>query len=396
MRRGWFRRGAGGRDRGLQGFGQRRRRRARSAVAVPRSASHAATAADWSALGSGLAGRLVRPGDAQYATARQNFNPRFDATAPAGIAYCEHAADVAECLAFVRRFGLAVTPRCGGHSYVGASLVPGLVIDVSPMGSIRADTGSGTAVIGAGARMVDVYSRLTAARSRSRPARARRSAYPGLTLGGGVGVVTRAYGILSDNLRSVDVVTADGKTLHLRQRRQLRPVLGLSRRWRRDLRGGDLLHLRHPSGERARRVLPGLAVVGGPVGDRRVAALGAPAPDELWSNLHALDGESQSTATIQVGGTYIGCAVGRPAADRLVDGQIGTRPSSQVVETTGYGHAMMLEAGCTGSAPASATCPVRCLAAPPTASWSARRSTPPPTSSPVRCPARPSTRSWPR
>src|SRR3569833_1080462 len=109
--------------------------------------------------GLGMAG-LATGACSPPAGARTNFNPRSDAIRPAGFAYCESPLDVAECLSFVRRYGMPVTPRCGGHSYTGASLVSGLVIDVSPVSSVRADASSNVATIGAGARLVDVYDRL--------------------------------------------------------------------------------------------------------------------------------------------------------------------------------------------------------------------------------------------
>ena len=62
-----------------------------------------ATAADWSALGQGLAGQLIQPADADYDTARLLFDPRFDSLRPAGIAFCDNPQDVAQCLAFVQR-----------------------------------------------------------------------------------------------------------------------------------------------------------------------------------------------------------------------------------------------------------------------------------------------------
>ncbi|MEV5754652.1 FAD-dependent oxidoreductase [Actinoallomurus sp. NPDC052308] len=145
--------------------------------------------------------------------ARRNFNPRFDTVRPAGIAYCENPHDVSECLNFVRRFGLPVTPRCGGHSYTGASLVPGLVIDVSPMSAIRADAPSETATIGAGARLIDVYDKLSAADVSIPAGSCPTVGISGLTLGGGIGVVSRAHGVLSDNLRAIELVTADGRKL---------------------------------------------------------------------------------------------------------------------------------------------------------------------------------------
>ena len=170
-----------------------------------------ASPADWTALGRGLAGHLVRPEDSDYDTARLLFNPRFDGQRPAGIAFCQNPSDVAECLAFVRRFGVAVTPRSGGHSYAGFSSGPGLVVDVTRMNAVT-DVGSGTARVGAGTRLVDLYAGLDAYGVTVPGGSCPTVGVAGLVLGGGIGVVSRAYGTLSDNLRSVQIVTPDGTT----------------------------------------------------------------------------------------------------------------------------------------------------------------------------------------
>ena len=75
--------------------------------------------ADWTALGRDLSGPLVRPGESSYTVSKRLFDPRFDSLHPAGIAYCRNPHDVATCLAFVRKFGIPVAARCGGHSYAG-------------------------------------------------------------------------------------------------------------------------------------------------------------------------------------------------------------------------------------------------------------------------------------
>src|SRR4051812_17214130 len=75
------------------------------------------SAADWRALAAGLEGTILQPESAGYAGARLLFNARFDAVRPQAVAQCRSADDVREVLAFVRRFGLTVTPRSGGHGY---------------------------------------------------------------------------------------------------------------------------------------------------------------------------------------------------------------------------------------------------------------------------------------
>src|SRR6185312_6692194 len=79
------------------------------------------TSVDWPTLAKKLQGTLVQPDSTQYPTALQLFDPRFDSTHPAGIAYCTSEADVQACLAFARQFNLPLTTRAGGHSYAGYS-----------------------------------------------------------------------------------------------------------------------------------------------------------------------------------------------------------------------------------------------------------------------------------
>lgn len=135
--------------------------------------------ADWAALGRELpAGRLVMPDSPRYATARLLFDPKFDESRPAGIAYCTTPGDVSACLAFARKFGVPVAARAGGHSYGGWSTTPGLVIDVTPMARVQVDLAAGTARVGAGTLLIDLYGEL-AGHGLTVPARARRSAWPG-------------------------------------------------------------------------------------------------------------------------------------------------------------------------------------------------------------------------
>ncbi|MQY03425.1 FAD-binding oxidoreductase [Actinomadura macrotermitis] len=161
--------------------------------------------ADWTALGRGLDGRLVRPGDAAYGQARRLYIPRFDRIRPAGIAYCANPQDVAECVAFAQRMRLPVAVRCGGHNYAGWSTGTGLVVDVSPMDRIRTD--GERAVVGAGVRLIDLYADGPGVPAGTCPT----VGVAGLTLGGGLGPMTRAHGLTCDALEAVRIVTADGR-----------------------------------------------------------------------------------------------------------------------------------------------------------------------------------------
>ena len=303
-----------------------------------------ATAADWTALGRGLAGHLVRPGDGDYDTARLLFNPRFDGQRPAGIAFCENTSDVAECLAFVRKLGVAVTPRSGGHSYGGLSSGPGLVIDVTRMNAVT-NVGSSTARVGAGTRLVDLYAELDAHGVTVPGGSCPTVGVAGLVLGGGIGVVSRAYGTLSDNLRSVQMVTPDGTVRECDAGRNADLFwacrgggggnFGIATEFTFNTHAAEqmvLFFLNWPWST-ASRVITAWQ------------SWAPTAPDELWSNLHALSSPTGDTPTVQVGGTYIGSLSGaQNLISQLVD-RVGSTPTGSPFVSS-HPHAMMIEAGC--------------------------------------------------
>jgi FAD/FMN-containing dehydrogenase len=302
------------------------------------------TSADWAALARDLSGSLVRPGEADYTTAKRLFDPRFDYLRPAGIAYCDSPHDVSTCLAFVRKYGVPVAARSGGHSYAGWSSTSGLIVDVTRMAGVSVS--GGTATVGAGTRLIDFYNGL-AARGRAVPGGSCPTVgIAGLTLGGGVGVVSRAYGLTSDNVTSMQIVTANG---------QLRTANSGSNS---DLywacRGGgggnfgvvtSFTFTTHPAGEvilfflswpwsQAARVIAGWQ------------SWAPHAPDALWSNLHLAAAPGGSIPSIQVGGTYLG-GVGEASVElEKLYTAVGSDPSSPFLETTSWLHAMLVEAGC--------------------------------------------------
>ena len=301
------------------------------------------TGADWAALGRGLAGQLVRPGDADYATARLLYDPRFDSLSPAGIAYCENPADVVSCLAFVQHYGVAVTPRAGGHSYAGYSSGSGLVIDVTRMNAVSG-VGGGTARVGAGIRLVDLYAQLDAYGVSVPGGSCPTVGVAGLALGGGFGAVGRAYGALCDNIASVQVVTPDGTVRECDADRD--PDLWWA------CRGGGggnfgvataFTFTTHPSQEMV------LFFLDWPWSQTAQViqawqAWAPAAPDELWSNLQALSNDDGSPS-IRVGGTYLGSmSSAQEQLSRLV-AAVGSTPEGSPF-TESHARAMLLEAGC--------------------------------------------------
>ena len=96
-------------------------------------------------------------------------------------------------------------PTAGGHRAAG------LVADLRKLNTISVDTAAMTAKVGAGALLADVYTQLAAKNVSIGGGSCATVGVTGLTLGGGQGVLSRAYGLTCDQLRSVDIVTADGK-----------------------------------------------------------------------------------------------------------------------------------------------------------------------------------------
>jgi FAD/FMN-containing dehydrogenase len=308
------------------------------------AASGRPTAADWTALARDLSGPLVRPGESGYATAKELFDPRFDSLHPAGIAYCRNPHDVATSLAFVRKYGLPVAARCGGHSYGGWSSSSGLIVDVTPMAGVNV-SGS-TATVGAGTRLIDFYNGL-AAHGRAVPGGSCPTVgISGLTLGGGIGVVGRAYGLTCDNVTSMQIVTADGQV------RTANAKTNSDLYWACRGGGGGNFGL-VTSFTFTTHAIPGICLffLSWPWSRAARVIAGwqswAPhAPDQLWSNLHLAAAPGGSVPSIQVGGTYLGSVSGAAAQLEKLYAAVGSDPSSPFLESTTWLHAMLVEAGC--------------------------------------------------
>ena len=302
------------------------------------------TPADWNALAHELSGPLVRPGEADYTVARRLFDPRFDAISPAGIAYCQINRDVVACLAFVRKFKLPVAARCGGHSYAGYSTTTGLVIDVSRIGGISVS--GNTATVAAGTRLIDLYHALNA-RGRAIPGGSCPTVgISGLTLGGGIGVVGRAFGLTCDRLEAVEIVTANGAVLNCDANNHSDLFWAC-----RGGGGGNFGVVTQFTFSTVPAPSPVLFFLGWPWSQAAKVIAGwqswAPhTPDAMWSNMHLAAAPGGRTPTIQVGGCYVGSIGGAASLLNQLYAKVGSHPSSYFLNQFSYLNAMLLEAGC--------------------------------------------------
>ncbi|WP_410668566.1 FAD-binding oxidoreductase [Amycolatopsis sp. cmx-4-68] len=290
---------------------------------------------NWDELRTKLSGGLLRPGVDGYDTARRAFNPLFDTNNPVAVVKASSAQDV-QVTVQAAAGGVTLAARSGGHSYAGYSVPEsGLVVDVS--GLNRVDVQGTTALIGAGAKLKDVYAGLARA-GRALPAGSCPTVgIAGLTLGGGIGVLSRKYGLTCDHLSSAQVVTADGKLLTASASSE--PDLFWA------LRGGGggnfgivteftfetdpapdltVFSLHFPAGSAA-------GVLG--AWQQWIAAM----PPELWANLVLSGG---SPVQCRVGGCYVGGVAGLNTLLNNLTTNAGARPTQRTVKSLDFLGAM--------------------------------------------------------
>jgi FAD/FMN-containing dehydrogenase len=166
---------------------------------------------DWESLRRGIDGEVALPGSPAYQASRPPFNARFRNVRPAAIVACASPQDAAEAIAFARRHGLELATRAGGHSFAAHSSTRGMLVDVTPMRSVT--VAGGLATVGAGARLGEVYEALQGHDLTIPGGTCPPVGIAGLTLGGGLGILGRKYGVTSDHLIGAEVVLADGRIL---------------------------------------------------------------------------------------------------------------------------------------------------------------------------------------
>ncbi len=162
------------------------------------------------ALRVALRGHVIDRRHAAYDEARRVWNGLIDRR-PAVIARCAGTADVVEAVRVARVHRPPVSIRGGGHQVAGSAVCDdGMVIDLSPMTGVHVDPVARTVRVQAGATWADV-DRATQLFGLVTPGgEVSQTGVAGFTLGGGMGVLQRAYGLACDNLRSIEIVTADG------------------------------------------------------------------------------------------------------------------------------------------------------------------------------------------
>jgi FAD/FMN-containing dehydrogenase len=313
---------------------------------------------DWSKLAASLSGTLLLPPDSGYSAAGHLYNSVYTQQA-AAIAQCQSTGDVQRCLSFARDAGVQVAARSGGHSYAAYSSCPGLVIDLANLQAVSVGSG-GLATVGSGTVLIDVYSQL-AAQGRLLPSGSCPTVgIAGLALGGGVGVFGRAYGLTSDQIQTVDVVTADG-VLH-----RCGPNSDEDLYWACRGGGGGNFGVVTSFGFRTQPIPEAITLFTlewpwGAAGDVLDAWLHflPSAPDELWANCQLYSSGSVGGGLVKVTGVFVGSVSACNAALAPLTSAVDTATTYNFVGPEEYLTATMIEAGCEGKPVAQCAAPAQ-------------------------------------
>jgi FAD/FMN-containing dehydrogenase len=161
-------------------------------------------------LQDNLCGLVILPDEEEYEKARKVYNGMIDRY-PAMIVRCMDTADVIHSLHFARDHHLPLAVRGGGHSGPGLGVVDeGLVVDLSPMKAVQVDPRKRLAIVQGGATLGDLDHATHAYGLVTPTGFLSTTGVGGLTLGGGIGYLSRQHGLTIDNLEEVELVQADG------------------------------------------------------------------------------------------------------------------------------------------------------------------------------------------
>lgn len=166
-------------------------------------------------LAASFKGQVLQTTDIGYEEARKVHNGLVDKR-PALIARCHGASDVVAALDLARKLGLEIAVRGGGHNVAGrATIDGGVMIDLSPMKGVVVDPKGRTARAQGGATWADLNPATQEHNLAVTGGVVSATGIGGLTLGGGIGWLMGKYGLALDNLRAIELVTADGRVLQV-------------------------------------------------------------------------------------------------------------------------------------------------------------------------------------
>ncbi len=169
--------------------------------------------AGWGGLASSIGGRVLLPGNGpQFSTGKQVFNSFYNSSNPAAVVAVSSQADVQKAVAFATANNLKISPRGGGHSYVGASSTSGtMVLDLRGLpGGANFDGGSGNVTVTPATNLYAVQQACASAGRAVPVGTCPTVGIGGLALGGGIGADARHAGLTCDALRSATVVLPSG------------------------------------------------------------------------------------------------------------------------------------------------------------------------------------------
>ena len=164
-------------------------------------------------LKDNLKGQIVLAGDPSYDKVRAIWNAMIDRR-PAVIVQCAEADDIPYAIKFARENGLEISIRGAGHNIAGNAVCDnGVMIDLSTMTNVRVDSEKKRAYVEPGVTLGD-FNEAVQVHGLATPVGINSTTgIAGLTLGGGIGWLTRKYGMTVDNLVSAEVITADGRKI---------------------------------------------------------------------------------------------------------------------------------------------------------------------------------------
>jgi FAD/FMN-containing dehydrogenase len=166
-------------------------------------------------LAGSISGRVLQPGDEGYDEARQVHNGLIDRR-PAAIVRCRTAADVSAAVRFARSAGLDLSVRGGGHNVAGRAVADDAVtIDLSEMKDAQVDPEGRTVRAEGGLNWRELNAAIAEHGLAVTGGAISTTGIAGLTLGGGLGWLMAKYGLAADNVRAIELVTADGDVVEV-------------------------------------------------------------------------------------------------------------------------------------------------------------------------------------